>query len=322
MWSLAKKSPKKNLKKVLAIDLGGTKIAAAAVDERGRLWDLRRESVRAQAGPAELIQQIVEISAPLIKKYKIKTGAIASAGPLDPIKGTLLNPTNLKTQGEMWGVVPLTSKLERALKVRFFLENDAAAAALAEYWRGAGRGAENLISVTLGTGLGVGVIANGQLVRSGRNLHPEAGHIIISHGEKEWLCGCGNYGCAEAFLSGVNFTHRLAERWKDSKLIGEELVRRARSGDETVRREFDQYADRLATFLLSLVVLFSPERIILSGGFSHASDLFLDRCTKRLSDLLKTRREGHDLMPNIKVSPFQNEAGVLGAAFVALGIQK
>ncbi|OFZ13595.1 MAG: hypothetical protein A2Z20_09675 [Bdellovibrionales bacterium RBG_16_40_8] len=320
---MAKKLLKKNFKKVLAFDLGGTKLACAVVNSQGKILEENKILVDLRQGPRSLINQFVELGTPLIKKYKLKAGAIASAGPLDPIRGILLNPTNLKTNGASWGVVPLIREVQKKLKIKLQLENDAAAAMWAEHWVGSGRGVANIVIVTLGTGVGVGVLANKKLVRSGRNLHPEAGHIIIDHQNTDsknaaWLCGCGNYSCAEAFLSGVNFTKHLSEKWSEPNLTGEKLVARARRGEEEVLIEFRNYGKRLASFLRSLIVLFSPEKVILSGGFSHAADLFLPTCEARLRELLTTRREGVDLLPQIKVSQFRDEAGLLGAAYVAL----
>lgn len=314
---MTKKSSKKILKKVLAYDLGGTKLAVAVVDESGHILETRRELVELHGGEKSLVDQFVRLGRPLIEKYKIKKGAIASAGPLDPIRGLLLNPTNLKTLGHEWGVVPLIKLVEKKLKIDMQLENDAASAALAEGWVGVGRNKKDMTIVTLGTGLGVGVIANGALVRSGRHLHTEAGHIIIDYANKNWLCGCGNYGCAEAFLSGANFTKHFAKAWSEPHLTGEELVARARRGDERVLSEFVIYGERLASFICSLTVVFSSEVIILSGGFSHAADLFLPTCVNKLSQLLSTRRQGCDLLPRILISKFRDEAGLIGAAFVS-----
>lgn len=321
MLNLAKKSQKKNYRKVLAFDLGGTKLAVAVVDERGHVLESKRELVELHGGAKSLVEQFARLGRPLIEKYKLKKGAIASAGPLDPIQGRLLNPTNLKTLGHEWGVVPLVKLVEKKLKIKLKLENDAASAAQAETWVGVGRKSQDVVVVTLGTGLGVGVIANGQLVRSGRHLHTEAGHIIIDYKDRSWLCGCGNYGCAEAFLSGRNFTLHLAQAWSEPHLTGEELVARARRKDQRVTQEFAVYGERLASFLCSLVVMFSPEKVILSGGFSHAADLFLPACETKLTELLKTRRLGVDLLPQILISKFRDEAGLIGAASVSFSNQ-
>jgi predicted NBD/HSP70 family sugar kinase len=220
------------------------------------------------------------------------------------------------TEGEHWGAFSIVDALNRRTGLSWQLENDAAAAVRAEAWQGESRSVSNHITLTLGTGLGVGVWLNGKLLRSGRFLHPEAGHIIIEYKEKEVLCGCGNYGCAEAYLSGVNFSRWVSERWGES-LNGEDLVARARAGDQKAKTEFEGYARRLAVYLSSLVVLFCPERVVLSGGFSHSADLFLPQTQVELEKLLSTRREGVDLLPTLAVSKFQDEAGVLGAAQLA-----
>lgn len=314
-----KKNKKISSKKVLAVDLGGTKVAVAVIDLKGNILEQTREPIRTQDGWRGLVLQLAGLMKPFVEKHKLKHAAIASAGPLDIVNGQLLNPTNMKTAGKYWGVVPLVRELEKKLKIKIKLENDAAAAVRAEYWMGAAKKIENIVVITLGTGVGVGVIANGELVRSGRMLHPEGGHLILSYNNKDWPCGCGNYGCAEAMLSGKNFTQYMAKKLKIKNLTGEELVRMARAGDSNVIKEFSLYGERLAVFMTSLVVLFSPEIFVLSGGFSNAADLFLPSCQSHLKELLKSRREGVDLLPLVLTSPFQDEAGLLGAAHVALG---
>ncbi len=314
---MAKKLLKKNLNKVLAIDLGGTKVAVAAVDGRGRIYDQVREPIDISNGHKSLIIQLIRLINPIKSKYKLKKGVIGSAGPLDPVRGVLLNPTNMKSNGQHWGVVPLIRELNKNLKINLTLENDAVAAVCAEYWVGAGKNCDNLVVLTLGTGLGVGVIANGHVVRSGRNLHPEVGHIIINYNENKWLCGCGNYGCAEAYLSGVNFSKNLAGLLGRDTLTGHEVVQLADEGNRIVLEEFDKYAIRMAAFLSSIVAMFSPEKIILSGGFSHAKHLFLSNVENKLDKLIASRRAGIDLKPKLVISNFMDEAGILGAAYLA-----
>ena len=321
---MAKKSQKrdfKKAKKVLAIDLGGTKLLVAAVDSSGAVHDEVKEAVDFSKGATSLVEQIKRLALPIIKKHALKNGALASAGPLDPIKGEFLNPTNFKSDGEQWGRIKIINELQKKLRIPMQLENDAAAAVLSEHWLGGGRKFANVVVVTLGTGLGVGVIANGELVRSGRNLHTEAGHTLLDYADREWLCGCGNYGCAEAFLSGANFTRNLARLWHEPKLTGEELLRRARGDDSMALKAFVEYGSRLASFMYSLCVLFSPEQIIISGGFSHSYELFLPTTELQLAQLLRTRRVGVDMLPKITISKQQDRACLLGAAVVALKSQ-
>ena len=304
--------------RVLAIDLGGTKILVGVVNRRGQISDLARENVDLSNGYKGLVRQMVRLAQPLVVKHKLRRGAIAAAGPLDPVRGWLLNPTNLKNDHKFWGVSPIARDITRALKIPMRLENDAAAAALAESWVGEARRCKNSAIVTLGTGLGLGIIANGMLVRAGQNLHTEGGHITLNYLEKEWQCGCGNYGCAEAYLSGVNFTNNLSRLWGRPNLRGHDLVAAARAGEEDALRAFDKYGEKLGYFLYSQVMLFAPEIVVLSGGFSNACDLFLKRTESQLAALLKMHRVGVDMLPDLKISNFRDEAGLLGAAFVAL----
>lgn len=300
---------------VLGIDLGGTKVIAAVVSKDGTILEVSKQYVDHKSGPSGLVQQLVGLSTPLISKYSIKSACIASAGPLDPIKGVLLDPTNFKTEGQGWGEVPLIDLITQKLAINWCLENDAAAAALGEGWVGVAKQEKNFVMVTLGTGLGVGAVCNGEIVRSGQYLHPEAGHIIIdAFNVENALCGCGDYGCAEALLSGKNFTRRLGEKWNESGISGEMIVSRARNGDQKAIAAMQSYGRLLAYFVRSLVVLFSPKIIIFSGGFSSSYDLFKPSLHEQLEPLMVRRRKGVDLWPNIMASRFGDEIAVLGAA--------
>ncbi|MCB0342375.1 MAG: ROK family protein [Pseudobdellovibrionaceae bacterium] len=303
---------------VLAFDLGGTKVAAAIVARDGTIVQELKEPVKLDQGPKGLVEQMMHLSQSLpLKQYSIRVAGVASAGPLDPKQGLLLNPTNFLTEGQGWGVVPLVELLTRALSMPVVLENDAAAAALAENWLGQGQGVENLVVMTLGTGLGVAAIANGALVRSGRGLHPEAGHVTLKFDDTTALCNCGRFGCAEAYLSGPHFARRASSRWGSSPLSANYIAERAQAGDAHALAAFSEYAQQMAAAMANYCVLYGPEIIVLAGGFSRAVPLYLDQAKGHLQQQLARRREDVDLMPQLKISRFQEEAGVLGAARVA-----
>jgi glucokinase len=216
----------------------------------------------------------------------------------------------------------LAQILEKALKRPVGLENDAAAAMMAEHWVGAARGVKNAMILTLGTGLGTGVIANGKLVRAGRGLHTEAGHIILRAGDRKARCGCGNLGCAEAYLSGNGFARWVrAEGWMNDintgKLDARSIAEHARKGHRGARQAFKSMADLMAVAIHNYSVVFCPEVIVLTGSFAAASDLFLPRVQRETARLLKRRREGIDLLPDIRISSLDNHAGLLGGAWVA-----
>lgn len=300
----------------LCFDLGGTKLRGAHISSTGRIMAHATARVDLKTGFPGLIRLFVELSRQL-PEADIKSISVASAGPLHPAQGVLLDPTNFFTLEKSWGVIPLVAHLKKAFKKPVLLENDAAAAVLGEMWKGGhGSKKKNIVAMTLGTGVGIGVIANGQLVRAGRGLHPEASHIPINSEDKNYPCGCGAYGCIEAYLAGTHFAKRMSARI-GRELTGVEAVQLAEDGDLQVRTSFREYGRYLAQAIRSLTVAFAPEVVVLSGGFSHASSLFLPETNKALPGLLERYRDGIDLLPEVKVSRLQNDAGILGAAYLA-----
>lgn len=303
---------------VLAYDLGGTKLLCGVVNAQGQVIDHCQEFVAREQGKEAVLDQMANIGRRFLARYKpIKRGGIASAGPLDPRHGLLLDPTNLVTHGHGWGQVEIVRELETRLGLKFYLQNDAAATALAERWVGDARNCDNFMVMTLGTGVGIGVFVNGQLLKAGRGLHPEASHIPINALDETAPCGCGKFGCVEAYLSGANFARRMAKRWGLAHLSGKELKQWARQGDDRARQAFAEYADYFALAVDAYVCLFAPEKILLTGGFSDSSEMFLERVHSRLSRSLARRRVGIDLYPEIRLSSNQFLMGLIGGAYIA-----
>lgn len=301
-------------KQWIGLDLGGTKIAVAMVRADGRMLGVRKEPTRLGGWP-DLKQQLVTICRELQAEHGKAEGlGIGSAGPLHAPTGMLLDPTNFGWSGPL--KVKITGDLERALKIPVALENDAAAAVLAESWKGGG--GKNCVVITLGTGVGVGVVCEGKLLRGGRGLHPEGGHVLLRAGDKTAPCGCGLYGCAEAFLSGKNFARRASELLGEPGLTGQQLSERAAAGEQRVLALFDEYSQLLAEYLNDLVVLYYPERVILTGSFAAAHPHFLKTSLARLEVLLERRLRTIPLLPEMRLSRLGDHAGVLGAAYVAM----
>jgi glucokinase len=275
-----------------------------------------------EKGKAAVIQQLADLGNEFLAKYPsiIRVG-VASAGPLDPLKGELLDPTNFTSAEGTWGRTPLAKLLSKKLKRPVYLENDAAAAMLAEHWMGKAKGHQNAMILTLGTGLGTGVISNGSLLRSGRCLHPEAGHIIVSRDDQSAPCGCGNLGCAEAFLSGRSFARRARTRFGNPDLTAKDIADLARKNDPRAAAAFEEYARVMAIAIHNYVVLFAPEIVVFTGSFADAADLFIKQTQIHLNRLLERRRVGVDLMPKLAVSGLDNQAGLIGAAYVALKVE-
>lgn len=300
----------------LCFDLGGTKLKGAFISATGKILSQAVKAVRQEEGYAGLVNLFVEVFEELPKKQKFKSVSVASAGPLDPERGVLLDPTNFFTGGKSWGVVNLVASLKKKFKKPVLLENDAAAAVLGEYWKGGHGKSKNIVAMTLGTGVGIGILANGELVRAGRGLHPEASHIPLNVDNKDYPCGCGAYGCIEAFLGGNHFAYRLG-RLKSRPMTGQEAMALAEHGDVWVQEAFKEYGRHLALAIRTLCLLFAPEVVVLSGGFSHAHKLFLSETKSALPVLMERYRDGVDLLPKLKVSKLQSDAGIVGAAHVA-----
>jgi glucokinase len=301
--------------KVIGIDLGGTKVAAGVMNEKGKILDETWAPTELGGGWSSLKAQLVRTCRELQAKHgRIHAIGIGSAGPLHAPSGRLLDPTNFGWTSPL--VVKITAELERILRKPVRLENDAAAAVLAESWKGGG--GTDCVVVTLGTGLGVGVIANGRLVRGGRGLHPETGHLIIGPNDASAPCGCGALGCAEAYLSGVNFGLRAARRLNMEGITAKQVAEMARNGHAEALAMFDEYASLMSVYLNNLVVLFYPKKVIFTGSFAEAHPLFLDTANARLAKLLERRMRTLPILPELKVSKLGNRAGILGAGYIAL----
>lgn len=294
-------------------------MAVGVVNSRGKVLEEIRVPTLVERGKSAVIHQMVTIGRSFLEKNPqiLKVG-IASAGPLDPIHGILLDPTNFSGPKGKWGQVPLAQILSRKLKLPVTLENDAAAAILGEHWCGAAKNYDNAMILTLGTGLGTAVIANSHLVRAGRHLHTEAGHLILRAHDSSAPCGCGNLGCAEAYLSGRNFARRASIRFGNPSLSALDIAELARKKEPRALAAFEEYAEMMAIAIHNYVVIYAPEIILLTGSFAYAAKLFIPLTKRHLSRLLKRRRVGIDLLPELKVSSLDNQAGLIGAAWVAL----
>ncbi|OFZ83206.1 MAG: hypothetical protein A2583_02000 [Bdellovibrionales bacterium RIFOXYD1_FULL_53_11] len=318
---------RKSPRLVLAYDIGGTKVACGVVNGRGKVLEEVRVPIALEKGCTAVMKQLAGLGHGFLKRYPgIRSVGVASAGPLHPSRGVLLDPTNFgaaRGHEKTWREVPLAEALGKSLKLPVRLENDAAAAILAEKWVGAARGARSAMILTLGTGLGTGIIVNGRLVRAGHGLHTEAGHMIINmrpdgHGNAGAFCGCGNRGCAEAYLSGNGFARRARLRLHNKKLTAEQLAALARSGNRRALGLFDEYARIMAVALHNFASMYAPEIVIFAGSFAAAADLFLGQTERALGVLLKRRLKSFNIMPRLVVSKLDNRSGLIGAAFVAL----
>jgi glucokinase len=264
---------------ILGIDIGGSKVALALGDGEGRILGETRLGPP-DPSPARALADI------LIEARGLLSGAgvaapdaigVSAPGPLDRRAGTLCGPPNLPT----WRDAPVVGPLSEALGAPAYLENDANAAALAEWRFGAGRGARRLVYLTMSTGVGGGLVLDGRLYRGRGDLAGEIGHAPI-----EWdgaLCACGLHGCLEAYVGGRAWTEHLRRVVSDetelarkaggaSGLRPEHVVAAARAGDARAKEELERFVGYLARGVVLAVVAYAPDVVVLGTIASAAGE--------------------------------------------------
>jgi glucokinase len=257
---------------VLGVDIGGTKIAVTAWGAGGEL--LGKERFETPASPAAAIARIGAAAGRLrssVPGASDRLGAvgISCGGPLDSASGLILSPPNLPG----WDAVPIVEELERICGVPAFLENDANACALAEWRWGAGRGSEDLVFLTFGTGLGAGLILGGRLHRGRGDLAGEVGHMRI---DSDGPPGYGKRGSWEGFCSGGGIERAYLEK-TGRRATTEEICRLARAGEEAARQVIEASAERLGEGIAILIDLLNPGVVVIGSVFARAEDLFRPR---------------------------------------------
>lgn len=314
---------------VAAIDIGGTKIALGLADLGGRALPFHRLPTRVEIGP----HRIIEEAAGELEKMAEGRGAritavgVGCGGPLDRRRGMILSPTNLPG----WDELPIVKLLEERFGVPVLLDNDANAAALAEQEYGAGRGVRNLVYITISTGIGGGIIVNGELVHGVGDGAGEVGHMVVAP-ESGPLCGCGARGCLEAICSGTSIARRAQERiaqgatdtlllTPDSSgrgpgsITAQAVAEAARRGDPLAREVWDETIHYLALGISNIITMLAPEAIILGGGVSTAGEQLLAPLRERL-------RESVKMVPIEGVKILQaalgGDSGVYGALLLGL----
>lgn len=283
----------------LGIDIGGTKRVVVVGDPTGKpLLHIRRPMENSGDWRADL-DRVIDDGRSLLADWEAKTGEVLAGvgvsvpGPADAVRGLLLNPPNLPS----WHNAPIGPALREAFGVEVRIDNDANAAALAEHAHGAGRGVADMVYLTMSTGVGAGVIADGRLLKGAYGGAGEAGHLPVEF--PGIACRCGLYGCLEAYVGGNAWRSRLCEIVPEGSDVlsraggdrdairPEHLVAAAREGDAFARGEFDRWLDFLARGIVPLVMAFEPERIVLgtiatAAGQSLCFDPLHERLTAAL----------------------------------------
>ncbi|GAA2371502.1 ROK family protein [Dactylosporangium salmoneum] len=294
--------------RVLAVDIGGTKFAAAVIDEDGTVC-ARAEEAIAGADPAEVLGRVIAATDPA----GVVAAGIGTAGPLDRARGTV-SPVNIPA----WRDFPLAATVgDRLPGVPVVMAGDAQCMALGEWWRGTARDrAGALLGIVVSTGIGGGVVLDGRphLGPTGNAGH--IGHITVDpRGEP---CPCGAVGCVETFASGPAMVRWAAgQGWTlppGSPADARSLAAAARAGDEVAQAAFDRAAEALATGLLTTAALFDLDRVVVGGGVAAAGDTLLAPIRRAL-----LARDGMAFLRRLRVEPstLGRDAGLFGAAALA-----
>jgi len=294
------------------VDIGGTKIAAAAVASDGRIISRAECATNASHGFESGMQRIVGLLQECARAAggKFKGIGVGTTGPIDPQTGIFGTVDNLPG----WKGFNLKQPLEREFGVPVTIENDADAAALGEAAWGAGRGKSRFIYVTVSTGIGGGIVFDGELYRGVDQSHPELGHMVVEASGP--LCYCGAHGCWEWMAAGPAMVTWVRENAPagaalPADLSAKEICRLAEQGDALARKAVEREGYYLGVGLANLVTMYCPDAIALGGGVMGSAHLFLDPAREVV-------RSSCTLVPaektEILLARMGGDAGVAGAA--------
>ncbi len=315
----------------IGVDIGGTKVAAGLVDERGRVTEREYADTPHRSTAPQVVEDvIVTVVSALVDQHVSALGSqsvpigVGAAGFVDADRRTVRFAPHLNWRNE-----PLAARLQERLGQHVTIENDANAAAWAEYRFGAGRAEPRLVLITLGTGIGGGMVFDGHLERGRNGMAAEFGHMtVVPDGHR---CECGNRGCWEQYASGPALRREAVERVRaggprttglakacggDLSLItGGMVTELVNAGDPEAREVLSQIGAALGRGLANVVAALDPGTIVIGGGVSQAGELLLDPARESLARHVTGR--GHRPVPAMRVAALGPSAGLIGAADLA-----
>ncbi len=308
----------------IGVDLGGTNIAAGIVDSNGKIVLSGSTPTLAKRPFAEIVADMGKLINDLIEKQGITVADIESVGIGSP--GAVKNGVVVFSNNLAWRNAPLTEELKKYINVPIYADNDANVAALAESSCGACKGYENSITVTLGTGVGSGIIINGKLYGGSHGVGAEIGHMAINMDGLE--CSCGGVGCWEKYASASALIRegKLGMARDSQSLIGtlangdenkvtaKVVVDAAKAGDKTACEIFDAYIKAITVGLINIVNCFDPDIIAIGGGVAAAGDFLMDALVKCYEENIFYKEIDH---AKLVLAQMGNDAGIVGAAMLS-----
>lgn len=313
------------MKYYVGVDLGGTNIVAALVDENGKILNKSSCKTNLPKEPEVLVSDIANLVYLFLKEFNISINDIENVGIgvpgiVDTKEKVIVYSCNFN-----YSNVKIAEMLESKIGKKIYIENDANAAALGEFVCGAGVGSETMIVLTLGTGIGGGIILNKKLYRGFNYSGAELGHIVIEQNGRH--CNCGRNGCFEAYASATGLAKTAAEivdKYPDSKLwssyrttnkiSGKALFDAVVAGDLAAREAWNIFVSHLATGVVNIVNIFQPQILCIGGGVSRAGELLINPL-KEVFDKEDYARNSKNRC-KIVSAKLKNDAGLIGAAML------
>ena len=313
----------------IGVDLGGTNIAIGICDEERKIILKDKVPTGAHRHSDLIIEDMAKLAAELVERAGISWDeigyvGIAAPGTVNPAEGKVMYCNNIKMFH-----YPICEKLASLLPApkKVFLENDANAAALAEAKVGAGKGKDDVVMITLGTGLGGGIVIDGKLYSGFNYAGAELGHMVIEFNGR--ACTCGAKGCWEAYSSAtglINLTKDKLRVTKDTmmwdmvggdidKVSGRTAFAAARQGDRAGKEVVDEYINYLACGMINIVNIFQPEVFCIGGGVCGEGDYLLKPLTK-IVDEGQYGAASREVKTAIRIAELGNDAGIIGAALI------
>lgn len=303
------------MRRVLGIDVGGTNIRGAIVNEKGEIFSRRQIKSDAKEGIDKVLENLVNFIK-LFYEHKPSVIGIGFPGIINHKEGILIQSPNI-LGGKNF---PVLNVLKRHLNsTPLIIENDVNCITLGEFWKGSGRNCDSMIMLAIGTGLGGGIVLRRKLWRGEDGTAGEIGHIVVNPAGPK--CNCGSNGCLESFVSAeavrriVKSNPRLTEKTckTDPDDIPRKIMELAREGDNEAINLWKQFGSYLGVGITSLINLLNIKNIIIGGGLSNAWDFFIDSTENEIRKrVLKTA----DNKLNIRKTELGNNAGILGSAFL------
>lgn len=291
--------------KTIGLDIGGTKINGAVINEKGEILKKYKLKTCAELGAKKVLDNIDKIIK-YLKDDQIKAIGVGTPGFIDSENGIVTFAGNI----DGWTGLNLKKEIEKRSKLKTFVENDANIALICEKWLGAAKDYDDIVMITLGTGLG-GAVYNEKmgLLRGSHFQGAELGHIILHPNGIH--CTCGQNGCAESYCSGTAITKHY-KSLSDKEKVSEEIFELFHK-DDIAKKVINTFIDDLSWYLTSLRNIFDPQIIIIGGGLINSREIWWDKLN------LKFNERSH-LASEIELKPakFLNDAGVIGAGKIAI----